>query len=400
MRENVKKMLSVKNKRDKALNEILSYTYPRLHTGVCWYISFYAFDPAMEKMRRKRIKINSVGTSSEKRRYANQVCHRLASQLETGWNPWIEAVADYCYKQFADILTHYRNHITKLLSDGVLRQSTIHGYMCSARIMEKWNETRPSGIRYVYQFDRSFCVRFLDYVYLERGNSPATRNNTLAFLRSFSTFLVQHLYLKEKPTEGLQNISKGTKPKERTVIDSTDMRRLHDWLQVNNRPFLLVCYFLHYMLIRPREIAKLRLRDICVAKQTVYIDATISKNKKSAFVTIPAPILELMVELEFFNAPSSFYIFSTGFRPGPKPSSERVYRHFWNNVIVPALKFPKEYKFYSLKDSGITGMLRSGLDALSVKEQARHSSLEITDCYIPQGIRDSNPALQNYKGIL
>lgn len=127
-------MLSVKNARNSALSEILSYTYPRLHTGVCWYISFYAFDPAEGRMRRKRIKINSVGTAAEKRRYANQVCHRISSQLEAGWNPWIEAVADYCYKQFVDVLTHYRNHINKLLSDGVLRQSTIHGYMCSARM--------------------------------------------------------------------------------------------------------------------------------------------------------------------------------------------------------------------------------------------------------------------------
>ena len=106
-----------------------------------------------------------------------------------------------------------------------------------------------------------------------------------------------------------------------------------------------------------------------------------------------------MVDLEFFNAPSSYYIFSTGFRPGPKLCSERAFRNFWNNTIVPALNFPKEYKFYSLKDSGITEMLRV-VDTLSVKEQARHSSLLITDAYTPQGVRTANPRLKNYKGIL
>lgn len=393
-------MLSVKTARNKALNEILSFTYPRLHTGSCWYISFYAFDPAKEAMRRKRIKINSVGNAAQKRRYATQVCHRIATQLDAGWNPWVEAEADFCYKLFADALTHYRNHIAKLLADGVHRQTTTHCYTSFAGMLEKWNDRQKSPIRYVYQFDRTFCVRFLDYVYLERKSSPATRNNALAFLRSLSTFLVQHLYLKEKPTAGLQNIRKGAIQKLRTGIDPADMQRLHDWLQKNNRPFLLVCYFLHYMLIRPREIAKLRLQDICVAKQTVYIDASISKNKKSASVTIPVPILELMIDLEYFNAPGSSYIFSEGFRPGAKYCSERAYRNFWNTEIVPALKFPREYKFYSLKDSGITAMLRAGLDALSVKEQARHSSLQITDAYTPQNLREANPALRNYKGIL
>ncbi|MEG2063541.1 MAG: site-specific integrase [Alistipes sp.] len=392
-------MLSISTARNSALNEILSYTYPKLHAGTCWFISFYAFDPEKGALRRKRIKINSIGTAVQKRKYAAQVCHRLSAKLEAGWNPWVEADANYSYKLFSDALAHYRNYITKQLNDGVLRQSTIHGYMCSAGIMERWAAEQPSPIRYVYQFDRTFCIRFLDYVYVGRDNSPTTRNNSLAFLRSFSTFLVQHLYIKEKPTEGIQNMSKGQRVKERTVIEAADMRRLHDWLSVNNRSFLLACYFLHYMLIRPREISKLRLSDICVAKQTVYIDAVISKNKKSGFVTIPSSILELMIDLDFFNAPSNYYIFSTGFRPGSKLCSERVFRNFWNNTIVPALKFPKEYKFYSLKDSGITEMLRV-LDTLSVKEQARHSSLVITDAYTPQGGRTANPRLQNYKGIL
>ena len=160
-------MLPVKTARNSALNEILSYTYPRLHTGACWFISFYAFDPAKGEMRRKRIKINSVGTATQKRQYAAQVCHRLSAKLEAGWNPWIEADADRSYKLFSDALIHYRNYITKLLNDGVHRASTHHDYICFARIMEEWNDNQRVSIRYVYQFDRAFCVRFLDYVYIE-----------------------------------------------------------------------------------------------------------------------------------------------------------------------------------------------------------------------------------------
>jgi integrase len=393
-------MLPISSSRNSALNEILSYTYPRLHTGGCWYISFYAFDPAKGEMRRKRIKINSVGSASEKRRYASQVCHRLSSKLETGWNPWIEAAADKNYRPFGEALIHYRNYITKLLNDGVHRASTHHDYSCFARIMEEWNSNQKIPILYVYQFDRAFCVKFLDYVYLERENSPRTRNNYLAFLRSFSAFLVQHLYLKEKPTEGLVPIAKALLKKERKVIAADDMRRLRDWLEANNRHYLLLSYFLHYMLIRPKEIAKLRLSDISVAKQTVYIDDTISKNKKSAFVTMPTKIIELMLDLGYFNHPSNYYVFSKDFKPGPEWYNEKTYRDYWSRKIRPALKFPKEYKFYSLKDTGITAMLRAGHDALSVKEQARHSSLLMTDIYTPQDIRDANPILLNYKGVL
>lgn len=351
-------------------------------------------------MRRKRIKINSVGTAGEKRRYAAQVCHRLSEKLEAGWNPWVEAEAGLCYKQFTDVLIHYRNATTKLLNDGVLRPSTHHDYMCFAHILEEWNSSQRVPIRYIYQFDRALCVRFLDYIYIDRKTSPRTRNNYLAFLRAFSTFLVQHLYIKERPTDGLISLGKSLLKKERQVIAPADMQRLHDWLEAHNRPYLLVCYFLHYMLIRPREIAKLRLSDICVAKQTIYIADTISKNKKSAIVTMPAKIIELMVDLGYFNYPSSYYIFSRGFMPGEDWINEKTYRDYWSRTIRPILKFPKEYKFYSLKDTGITAMLRAGCDTLSVKEQARHSSLLMTDIYTPQDIRDANPLLLNYKGIL
>lgn len=309
-------MFPVATARNNSLKEILAFTYPKLHTGACWYIGFHAFDPASCKMRRKRIKINSVGTATEKRRYATQVCHRIATKLEGGWNPWVEAEAQSSYKTFTDVMLHYRYYIEKLNEDGVLRKSTKHGYFCSAGIMERWNTTQPAKIQYIYQFDTAFCVRFLDYVYLERKASPATRNNNLAFLRSFSTFLVQHSYLKTKPTEGLQRVKKAPGKKNRSLISDHDVRRLHDWLMVHDQRFLLVCYFLHYMLIRPKEICRLRLRDISVAKQTIYIDETISKNKKSSIVTIPSKIIDSMVDLGYFDCPDSDYIFSNDFRPG------------------------------------------------------------------------------------
>lgn len=107
-----------------------------------------------------------------------------------------------------------------------------------------------------------------------------------------------------------------------------------------------------------------------------------------------------MAELGYFNAPGSYYIFSKDFLPGPEWVNEKTYRDFWSRKIRPALNFPKEYKFYSLKDTGITAMLRAGYDPLSVKEQARHSSLLMTDIYTPQDIRDANPLLLSYKGIL
>ncbi|WGU70334.1 hypothetical protein QIU18_12990 [Capnocytophaga canimorsus] len=45
-------------------------------------------------------------------------------------------------------------------------------------------------------------------------------------------------------------------------------------------------------------------------------------------------------------------------------------------------QFRKEVQFYSLKDTGITDLLNSGIPAVKVQTQARHSDLKVTEHYI------------------
>lgn len=58
-----------------------------------------------------------------------------------------------------------------------------------------------------------------------------------------------------------------------------------------------------------------------------------------------------------------------------------------------------EYKFYSLKDTGITAMLRKH-DVLTVRDQTRHSSIDITNIYTPQDVRAANEKLKEWEGNL
>ena len=144
----------------------------------------------------------------------------------------------------------------------------------------------------------------------------------------------------------------------------------------------------------------LKIGDISLKKQTITISAGVSKNKKTAVVTLPEKVVGLMLDLEIFKHPSGDYIFSHGFMPGKDFVESKQFRDYWTRTLRPALKFPAQYKFYSLKDTGITEMLRSGCDTLSVKEQARHSSLLMTDIYTPHDIQEANPLLLQYKGVL
>lgn len=381
-----------------AIKEIVSFTYPKLYTGVEWYVGFYAFDPAQGKMRRKKIKINHIERIGERRQYANGLIRRIIHKLDQGWNPWIEAENGKAYHTFKDVCENYRKFILKMFTDNIYREDTYTSYISYIRNIEKWNAQKKNPIIYIYQFDRNFVSDFLEYIYIDRNNSAQTRDNYLGWIRTFSAFLVQNMYVKTKPSDGFASFGKRTRKKKRTVIEDKDILKIQDFLIKHNKHYLLACYILHYCFIRPKEMSFIKLEHISLSRQTILIPEDSSKNRKSGIVTLPGKVIQLMIELDIFKNPGNYYLFSDKFLPGEKHRDEKQFRDYWLKSIRKKLKLPAVYKFYSLKDTGITNMLRK-YDTLTVRDQARHATILMTDTYTPHDIQEANILITNHEGI-
>ena len=382
------------------ISEVVYFTFPKLYTGKEWYIGFMAYDPAQKKMRRKRIKINHIEKKSDRKKYARGLIERLTIQLDRGWNPWVQKELPTAYKAFDDVCAAYIHALDKGLSENYYRETTHKEYSCMLHTLQKWNKTRIQPAYYIYQFDRDMILEFLNYIYVERDNSLVTRNKYLMWLSSFSTWLVQRLFLKSKPTDGIAKIKNKGREKDRDLITDEELKKLHDYLEANNKHFLLACYILHYVLIRPKEMSYLKLKDFSLKKQTVVLSGEYTKNRRNAVVTLPAKVIRLMIELGTFNSPDSYYLFSSGFRPGKNHMHQVQFRKYWANHIRPYMGWGPRKKFYSLKDTGITNMIRNNMDILSIRDQARHSSVLMTDMYTPADLKGANKLLLNYEGDL
>lgn len=391
-------MRTLHQKENSALLEIRQFSYPRLVTGKEWYIIFYAFDPARNQMRRKRIKLNHIEKIGDRRAYANGLMKRIVIKLEKGWNPWIEEENEKSYHSFQDACHHYKKFIEKMFSDHIYREDTYTSYMSYLRNIEKWNQKQKSSINYIYQFNKNFVLEFLEHIYIDRQNTAQTRNNYLGFIRTFSNFLLQNQYLNINPSEGISNISKRKIKKQRTIIEEKDMIRLYDYLNESNKFYLLACYILHYCFIRPKEMSYIRINDISINKQTIIIPEDNSKNRKSGTVTLPIKVIQLMLELRIFEHPGNYFLFSDKFMPGKQYKNEKQFRDFWTRSVRKTLKFPATYKFYSLKDTGITSMLRQ-YDSITVRDQARHADILMTDTYTPHDIQQANILIMKHDGI-
>lgn len=387
---------SCKNLRS-GIAETIQYSLPIYRETVnCSYIEFYAFDPELGDLRRKRIKLNRIKGVTKRRHYANDLIKRITEQLRKGWNPWIAKNVGNLYL-FEEALTRYENHIEKMLSNGYFRKETYAGYKSYLKILRQYaKEVNP--LYYLYQFDRKYCVAFLDYVFIDRGNGAQTRNNYLNFLRVLSGFLVEKGYLNSKPTEGIAPISKRLFKKGRTCIPLDVIGKLAEYCKKREPNFLLACYLLYYCFIRPVEMTRLRVRDFNLKAGTVTIPAECSKNHKAQTVTLPKKVLLYAVDLGVFAAPASDFIFSYNLRPGPVEIDPKHFRDHWDNLRKP-LNLRKEWKFYSLKDTGITAMLKDKMPAIDVRDQARHSSLAITEIYTDH-TEDVNPEIFNLDGAL
>lgn len=383
--------------KNDAIAEIKKWTPPRLHLGKESYVDFMAYDPLSGKMKRKKIMVGRIKGRKAQRIYADGIIQRLMEKLLGGWNPWIDSSKTAEYRKFDVVCQDYKTYISRLAKEGSLRDESYISYCSYMKIFEDWAAKR---VKFVFQLDKQLMSKFLDYVFIDRGNSIQTRNNYLAWLRTFCSWLLQRGFVNENPTSGLVLVNKRNRVKNRTAIDGNDLKRIHAYLEDNNKYFLLACYFLHYLFVRPREMSFLRVGDISAKSCSLTLHGNDTKNRKDAVLTVPKKVMALMIELKVLSEPSSHYLFSNDFKPGEKRCSEKQFRDYWNRHVRKDLGLPAKLKFYSLKDTGITNMLRSNMDVLSVRDQARHSSISITDMYTPANVNRVNKAILDYEDEL
>lgn len=381
------------------MSQIIAWKTPVFHQKSECYVSFQAYDPLSGRLKTKKIMLGHIKGKTNQRKYAEDLIKRLTEQLSSGWNPWIEAVKPLEYALWDDIISKYKDYLVKLCNEHSLREESFVDYSSRVHILELWKVEKRIPLTYVYQWDRQTITKFLDYVFIERNNTITTRNNYLTWLKSFTSYLVERGYLSSNPTEGLGRI-KNRHKKDRDVIPDDVMKQIRAYLYEHNKHYLLACEILHYLFVRPRELSFLKIGDFHLQTQTLTLHGAHTKNGNDATITLPSHVIRLMIDLNVFSYPSHYYLFSDRFSPGEARKSEKMYRDYWGRNLRKALGFSERYKFYSLKDTGITNMLKANADVLSVRDQARHSSILITDIYTPKDIKEANKYIMNYKGIL
>lgn len=383
--------MSLPTNQKKSLAEVLSFTYPKLHTGKSWYIDFNSYDPAHGKMRRKKYMLDGISKVSERRKRAAEMIESLLKLLRSGWSPWINTDDSRGYILLEDALNKYLASIEKMP-----KFKTRKSYSSRLNILREYINGLLLPPKYVYQFDTAFVSDFLDWIYLDRESSGRTRNNYRQWCSSLAVFFIERQYLTSNPVEKIKPIDET--PKKRQPLTPAMLHQLSEYLKLKNPKFLLACRMEYYTFIRPEELSHIKINDINIENQTVFISHEVSKNKRDGRVGLNDEIIKLMLDLNIFSHDGECYLFGKKLVTSKERGSSEMFRREWKK-FRKALRWGDEYQFYSLKDSGIRD-LANAKGIVVARDQARHTDISTTNKYLQGRDMPVHEATKHFEGNL
>ncbi len=335
----------------------LNFLPPRLVEGNRWYIIYYAYCPSIRRLKRVRIGLGQIKSKKERKALSKKIMQDLSIKLSAGWNPFTMEEQSRVYKTFKEVLDIYLNIQAKEAETHSFRS-----YKSYVHYFEKYLIDNGFGTdMFVNHFDKNAASSMMLKIRQNPKYSFRTYNNYLQFFTSLFNW------------------------KTRVTLSHEQRGQLERFLEKeNNNNYFVMCLMCYYCFIRPNEISLLRIKDVDIVNQTIFISKEIAKNDTDSIRTIPDVMMPYISKLNL-SAPSDYYLFSNDvpkkFIPGKKRAEGREIARYWSDIIRPGLNWPKSLQFYSLKDTGITNMLADGVAPNFVQGQADHSSLSITSIY-------------------
>jgi len=337
-----------------------------------WIIEFYVINPMTKKLERKRVRLNRIrdtfSRKSDARKHCSVICMKINEQLKEGWNPFFESGSKKLYCYFHDIIPIYLQEKKK-----DVRKATYDTYKSFCNIFSDYlTEDNYDG--FISTFSHENANSFMHYVYFKRDVSANCYNNYIKLARVFFSWMVENGYAKEN--HFLEIKPKRREEKKRVLIGQDMREKLKQYLKMNDPLMLIACELVFYSLIRPKEILNIKVKDICA--DYIIIRGEISKNHNTRKAAISEEIKQLLADKLNYNP--EYYIFSKDGVPGEKKLSDKyLSKRFLK--IKKEIGIPENMQLYSFRDTGITEMIKSGIDDLTVMQHADHSDLTITSRY-------------------
>lgn len=367
---------------------MIDFLPAQLTEGKEWYISYYVIHPDTGVLTRVRKKFNRIKSIQERRKQAKRIIHRINSMLMAGYNPFVNTESPKSLNHLSETLDIFLRNKTRECRADSLRSYTsfIDNLKHYLDLVINKNDILVTGFR------RHEAIEFMQWNYNFKKINERTYNNYITFYRLLWNWLTQNNYARENVFDNIPK--KRTKQKSRILLTPDDRQIIRQYWEHRNPNFLLLCQLAFSCMLRPKEATFIRIRDISMARNTIFISGQFSKNGKDRISTIPESLKDDLRKLNLQNYDPDYYVFSTHYEPGKAKLDPRRISKTWDKMRENT-EISKNKPFYSLRDSGIVQLLNDGISPVDVRDQADHSSLEITNVYTKHANPNGSHAIMN-----
>lgn len=376
--------------------QLLGYTPAQLCEGKDWFIFYYVPDPITGNPRRKRHKINTLGsTVTERRALARKLIGEYNKKLASGWNPFVEDRAPKAFHFLNEAATMYLAQCGKRL-----RPTSMVSYTSYVNSLLNWMQGRAKKQPvYVININRTTCSDYLNYLLIERQLGPTAYNSNLNGLKTFGHWLVRAGYLDANPWMAFKTMRKAEKKRVMIPGDIRAIIRAH--FKEHNPMMYVMCLGAYHGLLRPKEMRFLQVKHVDLQNQIIHVPGNISKNGKARVSTMSGELREALGQYLYNNRGCSTndYLFTSQLAPGKNRLGYNYINNVWREYRQ-SNGLPDTFHFYSLRDTGIFQMLMDGISPAEVMKQADHHDLSITTAYLqyktPTGIESIKQKVKGF----
>ncbi|MCS6796246.1 MAG: tyrosine-type recombinase/integrase [Raineya sp.] len=216
---------------------------------------------------------------------------------------------------------------------------------------------------------------YLDYI-KQKGVKNRTRNHYLTWIKAVFNQMVERGFIDENPAKDIKKLK--VEESQIFAFEPEHIKPLFQLCKEKDEELYIFCLFVFYTFIRPIELRRLKVSQVNLSQNKIIIYGNQSKNKKTEFVMIPLALAKVLQETKFLERPPNDYLFSDYHELQYSRNKFSV----MFSEIVRQNGFPKNYSLYCFKHTGVVEAYKAGLGIKFIKEQCRHSSLEITDKYL------------------
>ena len=337
-----------------------------------WYIQFWVWSDVEKKTIRrwdyainKEIGKDEADTIRIRRAYAKARIKAINQLLEEGYH-----ISDKVEGKSIDLTL--RKGMEYALKISGLKAGSYNSYSSCMNIFLEWAKTNGLDSINLDKFSRKDAYQYIDW---RISSSQYTINNDVSYIKRLWSILKNREIIVKNPFSELEKQKEERSLRNLAYTDS-EIELLKNEISVSDPELWSFIQIIYNSFMRPNEIRQLKVSDIRLSDRMIYIDASISKNNKSEFVTIPDSLIDSIINLVQFKN-SGDWLF-----PGKRTCISKNRMNDRHRPFLQKHNFSEDHTLYSWKHTGVVRAYKAGVDLKRIQLQCRHHSIAQTDTYL------------------